>query len=508
MEKEMFSPMAIDALGEMMNISLGSSATAVSNMLDHRVDITTPTVTVVDVKDFSLGNLEPAIGVEIKYVEGLEGSNIMLLKRSDIKVIVDILMGMETADEEFELNELTISCVCEVMNQMMGSAATAMSDFLGFRVDISTPVSFELENLEQFKQAHLPQGADQIVVVKFFLKIEDALESEFMNVMSVSLAKELLKSLGLEDEVSGGASGAPAAPAPEPAPEASNRPLSQEEIEAMLAGGGASAPAAAPEPEPAPQGSSRMMSQEEIEAMMAGGAAAPAPEPAPAPSGGGQKMSQAEIEAMLAGMNSEPAPAPAPAPQQTAAPAPAPAPAPQPQAPAAQAPMPGMPQMGQPGQMPPFPMQGQEGGFPSGYMGYPPMYYPPYPYPYPPQTEATVQKAAPEPKVITTKPVHMEEMDPLDKLGKEQAQTLELIMEVPLQVTVEIGRARRKVQDILEFAKGSLVVLDKLAGDQVDLFVNGKCIARGEVVVIEDNFGVRITEIVQAPGIEMLAGGK
>ena len=111
MEKEIFSPMAIDALGEMMNISLGSSATAVSNMLDHRVDITTPTVSVVEIKSFSLGNLEPAIGVEIKYVEGLEGSNIMLLKRSDIKVIVDILMGMETADEDFELNEMTISCV-------------------------------------------------------------------------------------------------------------------------------------------------------------------------------------------------------------------------------------------------------------------------------------------------------------------------------------------------------------------------------------------------------------
>ena len=139
-------------------------------------------------------------------------------------------------------------------------------------------------------------------------------------------------------------------------------------------------------------------------------------------------------------------------------------------------------------------------------MGYPPMYYPPYPYPYPPQPEP--QKAAPEPKVISTKPVRMEPMDPVEQLGKEQAQNLDLIMEVPLQVTVEIGRARRKVQDILEFAKGSLVVLDKLAGDQVDLFVNGKCIARGEVVVIEDNFGVRITEIVQTPGIEMLATGK
>ena len=471
MEKEMFSPMAIDALGEMMNISLGSSATAVSNMLDHRVDITTPTVSVVDVKDFSLGNLEPAIGVEIKYVEGLEGSNIMLLKRSDIKVIVDILMGMETADEDFELNELTISCVCEVMNQMMGSAATAMSDFLGFRVDISTPQSFELDNLDQFKKEHLPQGADQIVVVRFFLRIEDALESEFMNVMSVALAKELLSSLGLEDEVSVGGDGAqPAPPAEEPP---SNRQMSQEEIEAMLAGGGAAAPAPAPAAEE-PSGGSHKMSQEEIEAMLAGGIpAAPAPAPAPAPAA-----------------STQPA-------------APAPQPAPAPQGPAA------MPQMGQPGQMPmpyPYPAPGADGQMQGGYMGYPPMYYPPYPYPYPPQAEPAVQKA--EPKVISTKPVHMEEMDPMDRLGKEQAQNLDLIMEVPLQVTVEIGRARRKVQDILEFAKGSLVVLDKLAGDQVDLFVNGKCIARGEVVVIEDNFGVRITEIVQTSAIEMLSTKK
>ena len=93
----------------------------------------------------------------------------------------------------------------------------------------------------------------------------------------------------------------------------------------------------------------------------------------------------------------------------------------------------------------------------------------------------------------------------MQSLGKEQAENLELIMEVPLQVTVEIGRTQRKVQDILEYTKGSLVVLDKLAGDQVDLFVNGKCIARGDVVVIDDNFGVRITEIVQKPALEALA---
>ena len=141
MSQTVFNPMQLDAIGEVMNISLGSSATAVSNLLNKRVDITTPKVKVVAIDDFSLGELEPAIGVEIKYVSGLEGSNIMLLKRSDVKVILDILMGSETPEEEFEMNELTISAVCEVMNQMMGAASTALSTFLGYSVNISTPQS-------------------------------------------------------------------------------------------------------------------------------------------------------------------------------------------------------------------------------------------------------------------------------------------------------------------------------------------------------------------------------
>lgn len=463
MEKELFNSMEIDAIGEMMNISLGSSATAVSNMLDHRVDITTPTVSVVAVKDFTIGKLEPAMGVEIKYVEGLEGSNIMLLRKSDIKVIVDILMGSETPEEEFELDDLTISAVCEVMNQMMGAAATALSDFLGYPVNISTPEPFELEDLDEFKRTHLPQGVEDVVVVRFALKIENALESEFMNVMSVSLAKELLRGLGLGDEDE---EDAPPPPAPEPAP--------------------------APAPDEG-GGGGRKLSQAEIEALMAGNAgggdAAPAPEPEPAPAAesGGKQLSQAEIEALMAG-NAAGAPA--------AAPAPTPAAAPQPQAQPAAAAMP---------QQPPVAAPTPEGMPAGGYMGYPPpMYYPNYPYPYgyPPQG----MPAPPEPKVINTKPVSLQEMDPVDALGKEQAQNLDLILGVPLQVTVEIGRTQRKVQEILEFSKGSLLVLDKLAGDQVDLFVNGKCIAKGDVVVIDDNFGVRITEIVQKPGLEEQTG--
>ena len=421
MENELFSLMELDALGEMMNISLGSSATAVSNMLEHRVDITTPKVTVVDVADFELGNLEPAMGVKISYVEGLDGSNIMLLRRSDVKVIVDILMGYESPEKEFELNELTISAVCEVMNQMMGSAATALSDFLGFPVNISTPESFELDDLETFKKSHFPEGAETVVVVRFSLKIEGAMESEFMNVMSVELAKELLHGLGIvsEDDLKTAAVA--------------------EEI-----------PASTPVPAPAES----------------------------APAGGEKKMSQEEIERMMSGLSGGDA-APAPAAAQ-----PQPTPPAQPAAPM----QPPMPPYGYP------PMEGN----PYAYMGYPPMYYPGYGYP--PQATGQI-----EPKVIATQEVQMPEMQAGPALGKEQSENLDLIMDVPLQVTVEIGRTRRKVQEILEFSKGSLVVLDKLAGDHVDLFVNGKCVAKGDVVVIDDNFGVRITEIVQKGGLEEIA---
>ena len=146
---------------------------------------------------------------------------------------------------------------------------------------------------------------------------------------------------------------------------------------------------------------------------------------------------------------------------------------------------------------------------PGGYPAYPPQApggypYPPYPYyMYPPQQMA--QPQPPEPKVINAKAPKMQELDDENRLNEEQQQNLDLIMSVSLEVAVEIGRTRRKIQDIIAFSKGSLVVLDKLAGDQVDLLVNGQCIARGDVVVIDDNFGIRITEILQKPDINELA---
>ena len=412
MAQNIFNSMELDAIGEIMNISLGSSATAVSNMLDHRVDITTPSVSVVSVDEFSIGDLEPAIGIEIRYVSGLEGSNIMLLKKSDVKVIVDILMGTETPDEEFELNELTISAVCEVMNQMMGAASTALSDFLGHPVNISTPQSFPLDNMEEFKKDHFVSNSSTLVVVRFLLSIEDILQSEFVNVMSVDLARELLA--GFEMNF-GTVPSEESAPAPEPKP--------------------------APQPEPQP---------------------APQPQSA-AQSAGGPVLSQEEIERMLGGMGGQSQPA---QPQQE----------PVQQAPVQQAPVQQAPVQQAPVQQVPVQQ---------------------IPVQQVPVQQAAPTWPAPEPKLINATPMSFAPLDVEDRLGKEQADNLELIMSVPLEISVEIGRTRRKVEDILSFSKGSLVVLDKLAGDQVDLFVNGLCVARGDVVVIDDNFGVRITEVLK-----------
>ncbi|WP_312279916.1 flagellar motor switch protein FliN [Oscillibacter sp.] len=495
MADNIFNSMELDAIGEVMNISLGSSATAVSNLLDHRVEITTPRVSVSDVADFNIADLEPAVGVEIRYISGLVGSNIMLLRRSDVKVIVDILMGSETPDEEFEMNELTISAVCEVMNQMMGAASTALSDFLGIPVNISTPESFELQDFDQFKKDHFPMQDGKCVVVRFMLKIDSVLQSEFINVMSVDLTRELLSGLGLgededaappestsSDQLAAPLEGGPklsqseieklmssAQTAPAPAPAAPGGTLSQEEIEKLMSG-----TQSAPAPTPAPAPSGGMLSQEEIEKLMSGTQSAPAP--APAPSGG--MLNQAEIERLMSGMSTPAQPIAAPQP---------PIP-PQPAAPAYSVPEP----QAILGGAPPMPPYGQYPG-----------YYPPQPY-YPAPGPAPAVHA---PRVIQSVPAEMPHFANGEPLDEQQAENLDLLMSVPLEVSVEIGRARRKVQDVLAFTKGSLVMLNKLAGDQVDLFVNGQCIAKGDVVVVDDNFGIRITEVLKAPDPNELVKG-
>ena len=472
MNSDCFSKLEIDAIGEILNISLGASATAVSTMLSARVDITTPIVNVVKKEEFELDRVDPAVCVEITYVAGLEGQNVMLLKRHDIKVIVEMAMGMEIADEDFELDEINISAVCEVMNQMMGASATALSEFLGRVVDISTPISFEVENEQQFIDKYFIDEEPK-VLIGFTLKIADKLESEFFNVMPIALAKGLVEGfLPPEDivpYVPGGQESAPQAeaPAPEPAPEP--------------------APAVS---EPAAEASGGKMSQEEIERMLAGMVGGePDPEPAPAPT--------PEPASAPTPVAAEPAPTPA------AAPEPAPVPA---QAAAAPVAEPTAGAAAQPAMMPM--MQGAAQPMVSPDVSMMQMQMMQQMMQQMQQMQQQMQEqnsvpkpvaAPPEPKMIHVQPPMQPNLkaDTGIVLEGEQEENMELIMSVPLEVSVEIGRTKKLVKDILDFTKGSLVVLDKLAGEQVDLYVNGQCIAKGDVVVVEDNFGIRITEIMK-----------
>ena len=146
-----FNEMEFDAIGEIMNISLGSSATAVSTLLGTKVNITTPIVQVLTKDDFDFQDLEPAVGVEISYVKGLSGKSVMLFSRNDVRVIVSMMMGAEIPEEEFVMDEINASAIREAMNQMMGASATALSEFLGTTVDISTPISYEIDDGNAFK---------------------------------------------------------------------------------------------------------------------------------------------------------------------------------------------------------------------------------------------------------------------------------------------------------------------------------------------------------------------
>ena len=461
-----FNEMEIDAIGEIMNISLGASATAISTLLGTKVNITTPVVQVKNKENFEFRELEPAIGVEIAYVQGIDGRNIMMFSRNDVRIIVSMMMGSEIPEDEFVMDEINASAIREAMNQMMGASATALSEFLGTTVDISTPISYEITDGAAFKDKYF-EGAEENVVIRFTLEIEDNLKSEFLNIMSVDLVKKLLKpftaqfGMGEEEDDEVVASS-----------EEAVSPQVEEPVAEVPA---AEAPAAEEAPMPAKSGP---IDQATADALLASllaeqngegaseTAAAPAEEPAAAP------------EPVAA------APTPAPV-AEAAAPAPQPAAAPQP-APAQMAP--------------------QMMAMPQGVAYQDPLTLQLLNQMQQSQTQMLelirdIQTAKnkdtrpSEPSLI--KPLNSREFENEGGSGGENPDNREMLMKVPLEISVEIGRTRKLVKDILDFTQGSLVVLDKMAGEQADLYVNGECIARGDIVVVEENFGIRITEILK-----------
>lgn len=417
-----FGDVERDAIGEIMNITMGSAATAVSNMLSAKVWITTPTVTVVGTKELSFPELEPSIMVRIRYTQGVDGQNVLVLKQNDVQLILNQLMGLPLeVTDDFEFDEMNISAVCEVMNQMMGASATALSEIIDTTVDISTPEAI-VQQSDVKETMYDVAGEEYVVSVKFNLTIDGVINSEFISVLTINLAKEMAQKMMASYGAMGDSDPEPvSAPAPEPAPAASSGgTLSQEEIEKLLGGGAASAPAPEPVPAPAPA------------PQMPAGAPPQMPNGMPPQYGYDPNMQQ------------------------------------------------GMPPYGM------YPQQGYPQQMPNN------MYQQPYGY-------------APQPQ-MNIQPAQLQSFASYNNssLSQEQNDNLKLLMGVSLDVTVEIGSTTKKVKEILEFTQGTIIELERQAGAPVDIVVNGNLVAKGDVVVIDDNFAVRITEIVKSKFLDNL----
>ncbi|MBQ8246794.1 MAG: flagellar motor switch phosphatase FliY [Lachnospiraceae bacterium] len=376
-DQSILSDIEKDAIGEVANISMGTSATTLFSLVNRKVNITTPVVSLATWDTLIDDYEKPCVFIQIKYTEGLDGSNILILKEQDVKIITDLMMGGDGTNTEGELGELHLSAISEAMNQMMGSSATSLSSMLGKMIDISPPQA-SLINLNEFKNAEDIAGflTDTFVRIAFRMQIGDLVDSTILQLYPIEFARSLYETF-INQQMGGMA----------------EEPV-KEEVPAP-------APAPVPTPEPAPM---------------------PVPEPMP--------MQQPDMSAY----------------QQ-------------------------MPQMGMPMyQQPMMPQMGM------------PMYQQPMmPQMAPPVNVQPAQFqtfSAP-----TSQPVSQENMG--------------LIMDVPLEVTVELGRTKKSIAEILDFAPGTIIELDKIAGEPIDVLVNGKFVAKGEVVVIEENFGIRVTEIIK-----------
>ena len=331
--------MEIDVIGEVMNISMGAAATAMSTILDKKVNITTPRTELIPFKNFEFSYLEPVIGVLIRYIEGIDGSNVLLLREEDLKKILRHLLSV-APDEPLEFDEISMSAICEIMNQMMGSAASALATFLGTVVNISPPQVLDIADPAHMREL-FSLKEEVIVSIKFNLIIDGLVESEFLCAMDPNLVKEIVKmSLGATEVV---------------AEESKTSDIPQKSAQKIE-------PAYLPVSQPA-----------EV-----------------------AKDPQVQVSQYN------------------------------------------------------YKQFGSSNGD--------------------------------------------------ENTNDNSENNLDLIMSVPIQITVELGRTRKKIKDIAELVPGNIVELDRQAGDQVDILANGRPIARGDVVVVDDNYSVRVTEIIKKDG--------
>ncbi|MGQ9824386.1 MAG: flagellar motor switch phosphatase FliY [Desulfotomaculales bacterium] len=336
-----------DALGEVGNISMGSAATTLSELLRQRVTITSPKVSTMRQEELFARFQVPYVLIQVDFKAGLKGFNILIIKARDAAVIADLMMGGDGTRAEEKISEIELSAASEAMNQMIGTASTSLSTVFGRTINISPPQTVVLEATDGVRDYRLPTD-DPVAVVSFEMKVGELLDTEIMQIMSISTAKEEAALL----------------------------------LRQVAGTGMAASPEEAGEQEKEKQ-------------------AFPEGEAASFSSGREAFSGQQEAAAAL------------------------------------------------------VIEQGDEAG------------------------------AAPESRRRDA-----------SFLSEPEQHRLELLLDIPLRVSVVLGRTKRPIKEVLGLTPGAIVELSSQVNEPVEILVNGTLIAKGEVVAVNENFGVRITSIV------------
>ena len=367
-----------DAIGEIANISMGTAATTLFSLVNRRVEISTPVVSFSNWDDIVNDYERPCVFIKIGYTQGLNGSNILVLKEKDVKVITDLMMGGDGTNISGEIGELHLSAISEAMNQMMGSSATSLSSMLNRTIDISPPVAEVVDLKNTLDEGEIDNFlANEFVKISFRMEIGDLVDSEIMQLYPPDFVKDMCKGV------------------------TENMELDSQNVKEETPAANTAATATAPQ-----QSADNNMNNQNA-------------------------MNQNAMNQNVMNQNMS------------------------------------NPNMMNQNMMNPNMMNQNMMG--QNNMG----------------QSVNVQPAQFTPFGAMPNPAY-------------QPENIDLIMDVPLEVTVELGRTKKSISEILDFGPGKIIELNKLAGEPVDVLVNGKYVAKGEVVVIEESFGVRITEIINA----------
>ena len=433
---EILTDVEKDAIGEVANISMGSSATTLYSLVNRKVNITTPVVTLATWNTLLDTYEKPCVFIQIKYTQGLDGTNILVLKEHDVKVITDLMMGGDGTNTDGELGELHLSAISEAMNQMMGSAATSLSTLLQTVIDISPPESslFDLTEVKDGKEIS-PFLGGTFVKIAFRMQIDDLVDSSIMQLYPIDFARKLVETF-INTQMGGlGESTKSDAPQPENTTSAPAASAPQSSAGQMNAGAGSMPQMNMQQPD-----SMAMNNMNNMNGMN------------PMNGMGMNGMDMNGMNQMGMGMN-------------------------------------GMNQMGNMGMMNNQMGMGMNGMNQMGSMGMPQMNGMGM------MNNQMGMMGMPQ-QNVNVQPAQFQNFSN-DNMGAGAQENIGLIKDVPLEVTVELGRTTKSISEILEFSPGTIIELDRIAGEPIDVLVNGKFVAKGEVVVIEESFGVRITEIIK-----------